>query len=58
MANCDAYNLAQVKEGTGHGCGFCLWVGENGKCEHKTHRRFQREPNIRCRLYRYGRGAK
>lgn len=37
----------------GHGCGFCAHAGEGGRCMHPRHARFQREPNMRCPLYRY-----
>lgn len=40
-------------EPQGHGCGFCAYAGEGGRCAHPRHARFQREPNMRCRLYRY-----
>ena len=44
---------ALTPKGKGHGCGYCEFALPGGACGHKRHARFQREPDMRCSLYRY-----
>ena len=37
----------------GRTCFWCAHALDGGRCGHRTHARFQREPNVPCALYRY-----